>query len=175
MAQEDWKTHTEFVASLFAILGVLGALLVTCKKLCTNLWRFLVLFLKMPSSMESLLVLLEETKVLSEARHRMIMSHVGIASWESRIDGSCELASEDLAELMGCEISEILNFGWVNAVHPDDRERVAKLWESAVHTRSRFYANYRYVHKNGTIVAISATAVPAMNARGEVVHAHDGL
>jgi hypothetical protein len=42
-----------------------------------------------------------------------------------------QLAQPTSSEFTGQTWEELRDFGWINAIHPDDRERVRKLWEAA--------------------------------------------
>src|SRR5688572_33430478 len=40
---------------------------------------------------------------------------------------------------------------WVEALHPDDRERIASEWRSAVARGQTFASEFRFVHSDGRI------------------------
>jgi PAS domain S-box-containing protein len=60
---------------------------------------------------------------------------------------------------------EVRGYGWVEAIHPDDRERVRKTWLDA-YNRSRHYAcEYRVRGRDGTYRWFAARGVPRFDPR----------
>lgn len=58
--------------------------------------------------------------------------------------------------------------GWLDAVHPDDRERVREEWRTALATARPFEIEYRLITRSGRYRWSRARAVPVKNADGEV-------
>ncbi|MFB2936033.1 PAS domain S-box protein [Aerosakkonemataceae cyanobacterium BLCC-F154] len=63
---------------------------------------------------------------------------------------------------------EAKGFGWLDAIHPDDRQPVAKLWMQAVTTQSLYNAEYRLRAKDGTYRYFVAQGTPVLNQDGSV-------
>ena len=63
--------------------------------------------------------------------------------------------------ILGQTADEMRGRGWINALHPDDRERVIANWGSAVAGRkSHATPVHRFVHKNGDVRSVEMRAVP---------------
>ena len=58
--------------------------------------------------------------------------------------------------------------GWLNAVHPDDRDRTAAAWATAVSHVSPYNTEYRVLCADGVYRWFNARGVPIMNADGSV-------
>jgi PAS domain S-box-containing protein len=59
-------------------------------------------------------------------------------------------------------------FGWLDALHPDDRERTAALWERSVADRAPLEIEYRIRHVSGEWRWTAVRAVPVLSSNGSV-------
>ncbi len=65
-----------------------------------------------------------------EARLRSALGAAGVARWTRSLDGAFREPQASWSALTGQTQAELAGFGWLDAVHPDDRERVRSHWES---------------------------------------------
>lgn len=63
--------------------------------------------------------------------------------WETDAKGKCIRTNRTYQRLTGLSEDAALGYGWLNAVHRDDRERVSKEWESAVAQQREAQITYR--------------------------------
>ena len=83
-----------------------------------------------------------------------------VAIYQSDADGRCIYVNSALCELFEMSEREALGLGWVDRVHPDDRERVAAARRHAVSATPVFYIQYRIQLAARTIwVAAFSTAL----------------
>ena len=59
--------------------------------------------------------------------------------------------------------------GFYSGIHPDDRPMVRQNYESAQAQKADFVADYRIVHRDGTIKYLHTIGRPVLNESGEVV------
>ncbi len=97
-----------------------------------------------------------------------ILDVSGLPFWHSDKEGACTYASLELAEVIGFDQNQILDNGWVAALHADDRKPVYDEWIASVQQRRRFSMRYRFVHRDGTVVTVDAVGLPLFDARHEV-------
>lgn len=95
-----------------------------------------------------------------------LVSPVGIFKTEA--DGSTTYVNPRWTELSGLSLEEALGFGWINAVHPDDRQKLNKNWLSDASNRTTSEAEYRFLRKDGSIVWVMGYAVPEI-VDGEIL------
>lgn len=69
--------------------------------------------------------------------------------WITERDGSCTYLSQQWYEYTGQTPEEALGFGWLDATHPEDKERTAKIYLEANAAHRAFYAEYRLRTKTG--------------------------
>jgi hypothetical protein len=59
-------------------------------------------------------------------------------------------------------------FGWVNAVHPDDRERISEEWELAVDQQREFRGLIRLFDASDAVHTMHCSATP-LRSNGKLV------
>jgi PAS domain S-box-containing protein len=89
-----------------------------------------------------------------------IVSPVGI--FRSDPTGYTTFVNPKWLELSGLTSEEALGFGWLKAVHPDDRKQVEIRWNSDVKSQVSSIAEYRFIKPDGSIVWVIGNAVPEL-------------
>ncbi|QHG17104.1 PAS domain S-box protein [Nostoc sp. ATCC 53789] len=103
----------------------------------------------------------------SEARYRSLVTATTQIVWVSTPEGICiELAS--WIAYTGQSLAEAANGGWIDAVHPDDRDRTAQVWYTAVAKCSIYETEYRIRGKDGSYRHFSVCGAPVLEADGDV-------
>lgn len=69
--------------------------------------------------------------------------------WITEKDGSCSYLSQQWYEFTGQQVSEGLGYGWLEATHPDDKERAGKTFLDANKNHTLFRVEYRLRDKSG--------------------------
>jgi PAS domain S-box-containing protein len=103
----------------------------------------------------------------SEERYRALTTTITELVWAADADGQ---ASDDLPgwrAFTGQSSSEVRGRGWLNAVHPEERERVAAAWAQAVEAKSVFRIEHRVRRHDGQYRYFANCAVPVL-AEGDV-------
>jgi PAS domain S-box-containing protein len=85
-------------------------------------------------------------------------SPVGI--FRTKSDGSTTYVNPKWLELSGLTNDEAIGFGWLEAIHPDDREQLDLRWKSDVQSQKSSVAEYRFLRPDGSIVWVIGSAVP---------------
>lgn len=71
------------------------------------------------------------------------------AIFTSDSSGRMMFLNRRCCEIYGLDETDLLGFGWVRAVHPDDVAFVQTLWEDAVREQREFAATYRILSTQG--------------------------
>ncbi len=95
------------------------------------------------------------------------LAPVGIFSTDN--EGNTTYVNPHWCKISGISGDEAFGDGWFKAVHPDDRTGLVAGWAKAVSEKSRSYAEYRFLHKDGKISWVIGNSVPQFNAEGRVV------
>src|SRR5690242_1684377 len=97
---------------------------------------------------------------LSEERYRSLVQGAAQVVWVAAPDGSMTEDSPEWRWITGQTEEQYAGFGWLNAVHPEDRERVERDWRECVRTGKIFDDRYRIRTKNGSYRHYDVRAVP---------------
>lgn len=104
----------------------------------------------------------------SEARHRLVFEHWAQAVWETDAEGRVVADSASWRVYTGQTLDEWLGYGWVNAVHPDDRAFAERQWREAVDARGLVDAEFRLRAPGGGWRWTNVRAAPMIGSDGEV-------
>jgi PAS domain S-box-containing protein len=86
------------------------------------------------------------------------VSPVGI--FRTKPDGYTTYVNPKWLELSGLPSDEAIGFGWLKAVHPEDRKLIEARWKSDVQSRTSSIAEYRFLRSDGSSVWVMGNAVP---------------
>lgn len=85
----------------------------------------------------------------SEARFRNMADHSPVMIWLTEPDGTCTFLSKSWYEFTGQTPETGLGFGWLDAVHPDDRAESENIFRDASSDRKSFRLEYRLRRHDG--------------------------
>jgi PAS domain S-box-containing protein len=88
--------------------------------------------------------------------------------WLTRPDGFHFYFNEKWVEYTGRSIEQSLGFGWLEAFHPDDRERTINSWQQATSTGQAYEIEYRLRRADGSYGWVLGRALPLRDASGEI-------
>src|SRR3990167_4811110 len=72
-----------------------------------------------------------------------------ILLWMCDPDGECDLVSPSWATFTGRRTEDELGQGWLDRVHPEDRDVLTRTLDGAIHDRRPFQLLYRYLRSDG--------------------------
>ena len=96
----------------------------------------------------------------SELRYRGITEGVPSLVCSYTATGEAEFFSRRWTEYTGRSDEELTGYGWLELVHPDDREQVARDWKNAVDLGTLFTAQLRLRRQDGEYRWFDRQAVP---------------
>ncbi|MEG3900082.1 MULTISPECIES: PAS domain S-box protein [unclassified Microcoleus] len=103
----------------------------------------------------------------SEERYRSLIAATSQMVWITDAEGRCpDIPS--LRAYTGQTEAEVVGFGWLDAIHPDDRERTAQVWMEAVQTKSLYEIEYQIRGADGNYRYFQVRGVPILNEDGSV-------
>ncbi len=95
------------------------------------------------------------------------VSPVGI--FRTRPDGYTTYVNPKWVRLAGLTADKAMGDGWLNALHPEDREKIKAGWDSTTGKHDVSVAEYRFLRPNGTIVWVMGQAIPEFDASNNIV------
>ena len=102
----------------------------------------------------------EEAVRRSEERYRSLVQAGAQVVWVTTPTGEIAEDSPEWRWITGQSLEEYLGNGWLDAVHPEDRERVERDWRACVGGGKIFDSRYRVRTKTGSYRHYDVRAVP---------------
>ena len=104
----------------------------------------------------------------AEARYRALVMAGAEMVWRANAQGEGIFITPTWQNLTGQNEEQMRDFGWLEAVHPDDRERSNRLWKQAVHDRHAYENELRVRTREGNYRHFHIQAVPVIAPDGSV-------
>ena len=110
--------------------------------------------------------LAEKELALREERYRSLTLATSQIVWTMNPQGEMVEDIPMWREFTGQSLEELRGSGWLNAVHPDDRERTNGIWSASLRNRSHFHTEYRLRRRDGEYryMAVHGVAVLEQDA-----------
>jgi|GEM_PF-630624 len=105
----------------------------------------------------------------SEGRFRQLANSLPQLVWTCTPDGPCDFLSEQWLEYTGIPAEPQLGFGWLEQLHPDDREATVSAWNAAIASGSDFHVEFRIRRHDGEYCWFDTRAVRLRDAGGRTV------
>ena len=104
----------------------------------------------------------------SEARFRALIDASAQIVWTADAEGSVLLDCPPWCAFTGQSEAELARFGWLDAVHPDDRSAVEARWRASVASHTPYEMEYRLRHRDGGWRWTLARSVPLRDGDGRI-------
>lgn len=103
-----------------------------------------------------------------QARAQQLIDGVATTIWEAPRDGTIVADSASWRAYTGQSYEEYRGFGWLDALHPDDRAGTMQAWQEALRRIEPIDIEYRLRTRDGAYRWMSARAIPLLDDGGAV-------
>lgn len=104
----------------------------------------------------------------SEAKFRLLANSMPQHVWTSDILGNLNYYNQSVATYSGITQEEFEKTGWLQIVHPDDREQNINAWIEAIKTGNDFWFEHRFRRHDGEYRWQISHAVPQRDEDGNI-------
>lgn len=104
----------------------------------------------------------------SEARFRALVDASAQIVWTMDAQGQVDEDSASWRAFTGQSFAQGKGWGWMQAIHPDDRDHAVTSWRRAVAKQASLNTEFRIHHVSGEWRWMQVRAVPLHNEQGEV-------
>lgn len=157
------------VSSQFPVLSIPWLVVVLAVTYCVGvgwvMWRALSQLLRAAERQQESDLQLAR----SEQRLRQIIESLPQPVWACDVAGSCDYLSPRWTDYTGRPLASELGHGWVDSLHPDDRERATRTWAEGVATGKPLVMEYRLRRHDGIYRWFQARAAPARDEAGHII------
>jgi PAS domain S-box-containing protein len=96
----------------------------------------------------------------SEERFRLMADRAPVMVWTTRPDTTLDYLNGTCVEFTGLPLDQLLGEGWLDAVHPEDRDHCTRIYKPAVEARTPFRMEYRIRRADGVYRWVMDLGVP---------------
>lgn len=105
---------------------------------------------------------------LSEERYRCLTAASAQVVWTTDARGLMLDEMPSWTEFTGKSRDQYQGWGWLDDIHPDDRQRAAEVWGHAIAARSFYETEYRLRNKDGEYRHVWVRGVPLIASDGSI-------
>ncbi|HEX8445923.1 MAG TPA: PAS domain S-box protein [Sphingomonas sp.] len=103
----------------------------------------------------------------SDRRFRNMADHAPVMMWVTEPDGACTYLNQRWYDYTGQTEAQALGFGWLGAVHPDDRATVEQTFHTANAAHAPYRVDYRLRRADGSYRWAIDAAAPRFDGNGQ--------
>jgi PAS domain S-box-containing protein len=111
--------------------------------------------------------IIEELKG-NEVKFRLLADSMPQFVWTADINGNLNYYSKSVYDYSGLSVAQINKDGWLQIVHPDDRDENIKAWTAAVTEGKDFLFEHRFRRYDGEFRWQLSRAVPQKDSEGNI-------
>ncbi len=98
-----------------------------------------------------------------------IINTIPAFAWSAHPDGTADFFNKHYLDYMGLSAEQARDWGWIAAVHPDDRGRLAETWRGIMASEQTGETEARLRNVDGTYRWFLFRASPLRNETGKIV------
>lgn len=103
---------------------------------------------------------IETATLKQDERQKILLGIVPFGITETTPDGKLIFANRTYLRWTEREEREVFGDGWINVIHPEDRDRVIEEWELACSQRRAYEGHYRMISLSGATFPVYCRALP---------------
>jgi PAS domain S-box-containing protein len=111
----------------------------------------------------------EKAIQLSQLKYETLANISPVGIFLTDPDGYTKYVNPRWCEISGLSQGEARGYGWLKAVHPDDREKLRAGWSDATRESRESEAEYRFMLSDGHVRWVLGNAAPELDSHGAVL------
>lgn len=111
----------------------------------------------------------EAAAIESDAAFHILAEAMPHMVWSANAEGAVDYMTSRMLEFSGRSMDEILGWGWMELVHPDDVPTALADWEAAAEAAAPYRSEFRFRRSDGVYCWHVAQAQPVLDDEGAVL------
>lgn len=107
----------------------------------------------------------EAALIQSEYRYQTLEKLSPIGIFHTDAEGNCIYVNQRWCEITGISSKSALTNKWIQAIHPEERQKVLRAWKSNIQENLPFECEARIQHSNGDTIWVSIQIIPQSSKR----------
>ena len=105
----------------------------------------------------------------SEERYQNLANVSPVGIFRTDKDGATTYVNPMWCRINRMSSAEAMGYGWLNAVHPDDRERLIRGWQEAARQHEASFTDFRLLLPDGAIAWVMGQATPELDSENQII------
>ncbi|MGD1942341.1 MAG: PAS domain S-box protein [Leptolyngbyaceae cyanobacterium] len=105
----------------------------------------------------------------SEQRYASLAEAAPVGIFQTDAKGDCVYVNSRWCSIAGITVAAAMGKGWVESIHPEDRELVAAEWYRAAQAKCPFRLEYRFQTRMGLVTWVYGQAVAEIGPEGQTI------
>jgi len=111
----------------------------------------------------------EEALKASEQRFIKIAHATPVGIFQLNSQGKCIFVNNSYEEISGHPEGKLIGGGWIDCIHPDDRERAFSEWEKSMKENRLLSLEYRFLKPDNSVVWVYGQSLAEYDAQGNIL------
>jgi PAS domain S-box-containing protein len=100
-----------------------------------------------------------------------LVDGLGIMVWTALPNGALDFVNQHVLDYFGRSFEQMIEWGWVEVVHPDDLAETGERWSYALESGEPYRMEFRLKRaRDGAFRRHVAEALPSRDAQGKITH-----
>lgn len=111
-----------------------------------------------------------EARLRASERHYATLAALApVGIFRTNAQGECVYVNDRYCQITGLTLETIRERGWLEAIHPDDRDRLSRNWAACLQGTGNMQLEYRYQWPDGKVVWVYGQVVAERDEHGQVM------
>lgn len=126
--------------------------------------------LKVIGTVQDITEQVKSQKVLyeSEQKFRLLADSMPQHIWTADLEGNLNYFNQSVFTYSGLSLGQLMKDGWMQIVHPDDREENVRRWQEAINNGHHFLFEHRFLKHDGEYRWQLSRAIPQRDPNGNI-------
>ena len=111
---------------------------------------------------------IEEELKLTTGRFKLLADSMPQHVWTAGPDGDLNYFNQSVMDFSGLRFEQLLSGGWIEIVHPEEREENVKRWVASINTGKPFLFEHRFKRHDGEYRWQLSRAIPQKDEGGNI-------
>lgn len=111
---------------------------------------------------------IENRLIESESKFRLLANSMAQLVWTGDVEGNLNYFNQAVYDYSGFNYEDLQKEGWLQIVHPDDREENIIKWNQAISTGEYFIVEHRFKRSDGQYRWQLSRAIPQRDVNGNI-------
>ena len=104
----------------------------------------------------------------SEQKFKLLANSMPQFVWTSDVHGNLNYFNQSVFDYSGLTAEQVLKDGWIDIVHPEDREENISAWTESISTGKNFLLEHRFRRHDGAYRWQLSRAIPQLDEHGKI-------